>query len=461
VLPPGADPPKCSIEGRVLSLAGEPLKKAALQLRPMQDGPANPNRPSTVYSATTGADGKFAIPDLPAATYVLAASRVGYIQQSYGAKSPNGPGTRLKLDAGQAMKDLVVQLTPQGMIYGKVVDEDGEPVPSTQISVQRWMYVNGARQLRPVGWGNSQADGSFVVGSLAPGRYVMSAISREYRWEITENADKNNRETNLTTFYPNAPDATSAAVLDVTPGAELRGIEIHIRRGRAYEVRGHIQNTTSLPNLQNVNLYLWPKGSPRFSGNDQNAYVQEKTTDFQFKDLAPGTYLIEAHASAATKDAAGEVVRTTALVGRLEVTIGDANLEGVTMPLGTGIEIAGSIRTEGNPPATDSHPSVNFMQTMSGGTYRSNSAEANLDGSFRTRGLVPESYRVEVAALPDGSYVKSTNFDGQDITGKDLDLTAGNGGELLFLVSPNAADVTGIVRNQNGDGQQRDGAAFR
>jgi hypothetical protein len=101
------------------------------------------------------------------------------------------------------------------------------------------------------------------------------------------------------------------------------------------------------------------------------------------------------------------------------------------------------------------------MQTMSGGTYRSNSAEANLDGSFRTRGLVPESYRVEVAALPDGSYVKSTNFDGQDITGKDLDLTAGNGGELLFLVSPNAADVTGIVRNQNGDGQQRDGAAFR
>ena len=102
VLPAGTpqDPPKCSIEGRVLSLAGEPLRKAKLTLRPMTDGPPNPNQ-ANMYTAETGTDGTFTIHDLLPATYTLSAARVGYVNQVYGAKSQFGAGTRLKFDAGQ------------------------------------------------------------------------------------------------------------------------------------------------------------------------------------------------------------------------------------------------------------------------------------------------------------------------------------------------------------------------
>ncbi len=303
VLPAGTppEPPKGSIEGRVLSLAGEPLRKAKLTLRPIADGPPNPNQANT-YTAETGADGAFTIHDLPPSTYLLSAARVGYVEQVYGAKLPFAQGTRLKLDAGQEMKALVIQLTPEGMIYGKVVDEDGDPVPGANIIPQHWMYTNGTRQLRPVHFANSQADGSFVIGNLAPGRYVLSASFQSGNTGLTEIANGPPRESNLTTFYPNVLDPASAAPLDITPGAALRGIEIRIRRGRGYEIRGHVQNTTSFPNPQGFGILLWTKGSNSvLPGMPRVAYIQGKAMTFQFKDLPPGTYVIRGNAQSGSR----------------------------------------------------------------------------------------------------------------------------------------------------------------
>ena len=58
------------------------------------------------------------------------------------------------------------------MIFGKVIDDDGEPVPGASIQCQRWVFINGKRQLRPLGYGSSQADGTFVIGGLAAGRFT-------------------------------------------------------------------------------------------------------------------------------------------------------------------------------------------------------------------------------------------------------------------------------------------------
>ncbi len=59
-------------------------------------------------------------------------------------------------------------------------------------------------------------------------------------------------------------------------------------------------------------------------------------------------------------------------------------------------------------------------------------------------------FTVNVNGLADGSYVKAIRFGGQDMTGKDLDLSSGAPGELEILISPNAADVSGAVHNADG-----------
>ncbi len=81
----------------------------------------------------------------------------------------------IKLGPGQQMKDLVIKLTPQGMIYGRVIDEDGEPLPNLAVQALRWVFLNGKRQLQPNSNLTSSADGTFVIGSLRQGRYVLCA----------------------------------------------------------------------------------------------------------------------------------------------------------------------------------------------------------------------------------------------------------------------------------------------
>src|ERR1022692_2183083 len=90
---------KCRLEGQVISLAGAPLKKAALRLQ--FTGQQNPSVTPIHYTATSDNEGKFLFENVTPGTYILSAQRTGYINQSYGAKSPGSGTAPLKLDAGQ------------------------------------------------------------------------------------------------------------------------------------------------------------------------------------------------------------------------------------------------------------------------------------------------------------------------------------------------------------------------
>jgi hypothetical protein len=77
-------------------------------------------------------------------------------------------------------------------------------------------------------------------------------------------------------------------------------------------------------------------------------------------------------------------------------------------------------------------------------------AQTKDDGTFVLINVPPDSYRVGVTGLPDGSYVKAIHYGGQDITNTGLDASSG-GGQLEILVSPDAADLSGMVRNEKGE----------
>jgi len=76
------------------------------------------------------------------------------------------------------------------------------------------------------------------------------------------------------------------------------------------------------------------------------------------------------------------------------------------------------------------------------------------DGTFRMGNIQPDRYRFRVNGHPPGSYVKLIRLGGQEITAPILDLTSSPGGNLEIVLSPNAAEVSGTVRNENGDAAQ-------
>lgn len=460
-----SDPPvekKCTLEGQVVSAAtGGPLKHATLRLSPI--GQTNPQGPRTSFSSSTDAEGKFIMQDVDAGTYTLSAQRVGYVNANYGARSANSAGSRLKLDAGASMKDLVIKLVPQAMIFGKAIDEDGEPVPYASIQCQRWRFMNGKKQLVPAGNGQSQADGTFVIGNLSGGRVYLSAEVRtnNFGGEIERASGKAGREGFLKTYFPNTLDVTAASPIEANPGAEIRGIEIHVRRGRLYEVRGHVEPTVAVSLPEYISLFIFPKGGDNIFGPQNQTNASGKKSAFQFKNVLPGTYVIETAwaESSITDPATGDVKSTTRLTGRMEVTVGDTDLENVVVQVGPGIEIAGTVKTEGDPPPASQQsqttsPVFIYLRPTEGRGYGNTGGRASDQGNFRIHAIPAAVYRADVSGVPEGSYLKSVRYGGEDITGKDLDLTSGAGGEMQIVISSNAADVSGVVRNGNGEAVQ-------
>ena len=131
----------CTLEGRVAgAIKGEPVRKAVLILSPA-GGPQGQS-----YSTTTDSGGSFAMQDIEPGKYRLMVMKGGYAPMQYGSRGPRHAGITLSLDPGQHINDLVIRLTPQAVITGRVLDEDGEPVPQVSLQLFQYGYSRGKRE---------------------------------------------------------------------------------------------------------------------------------------------------------------------------------------------------------------------------------------------------------------------------------------------------------------------------
>lgn len=155
---------KCAVTGHVTnSLTGEPIKKAAVHLRPVN----TKSGPGTVqgYISTSEADGRFEFDAIPAGDYMLMGDHAGYQFRA---------GTKVTLRAGQQAADLALKLTPQAVISGKVVDEDGDPVGNGNVQVVRQTWQYGKLTYTMAGGSGVNDLGEFRVSRLSAGKYYVS-----------------------------------------------------------------------------------------------------------------------------------------------------------------------------------------------------------------------------------------------------------------------------------------------
>src|SRR5258706_9259019 len=128
---------ECSISGMVVKLAdSEPLRRARVFLQNADDRAHN-------VSVVTDAAGRFQFKGIDPGRYHLSVSRAGFVVQEYGQKKAGDPGALLALRSGQEVKDLLFRLIPSAVIAGKILDEDGEPLPEIVVSALRQGYLEG------------------------------------------------------------------------------------------------------------------------------------------------------------------------------------------------------------------------------------------------------------------------------------------------------------------------------
>jgi uncharacterized protein (DUF2141 family) len=398
-------PEKSALTGRVVSAAtGTPLKKASVWLEKFAAERGVNNAPS-VPEAITDAEGRFTIQGVEPGAYLLQARRTGYLDQGYGALVPDTVGPPLEIAAGETRRDLILKLTPQSLVYGKIVDEDNDPAPGAQVTVLRVSYAGGHRHLVDAGMSESQDDGSFVVGNLKPGRYYVSAF-------LPNLNQTPGPERPIKTYYPSAADAADAQPVEMAAGAEVRGVAIRLRKSRVVRVSGRAVAAADSTPVAEVSLVLQPLGRGAKTINDGR---------FEIEAVPPGRYWLE-------------TVPQQIVAARIPLTVAENDVSGIVFPIGNGATLDCKVR------GADT------------GTIALTPVGRNLDSRLelqisaaRFYNLLPLAYDIEVNGLPKGSYVKGITFQGRPVVDWTVDLSAGSGGDLIVEVSPDAGEVSGTI----------------
>jgi len=180
------EPKPAVVEGKVVnSVTGELLRKAELTLTTslMPEGadadvgagePA-PKAPKKTFAATTDSAGKFKFDHVDPGDYYLTARHAGFVDATYKPQGQHMVEGRLHLTPGQALTEVVFRLVPHGAVAGKVVDEDGDPVPDAMVTAETYSFASGRRKPQLTDSGTTNDRGEFRLDKLPPGSYYIGA----------------------------------------------------------------------------------------------------------------------------------------------------------------------------------------------------------------------------------------------------------------------------------------------
>jgi uncharacterized protein (DUF2141 family) len=428
----GAQTPAGTVSGTVVNaITSEPVRRALVTIRRIDSSPGTTTVRVT-SAVSTDSTGSFTITGIGPGTYRLSASHNGFIPAEYGARGPNKSGTPMVLAAGQKSTGLLVTLYPHGVISGRVLDEDGEPVPNAEVQVSRLQYMQGHKLLARSDARITNDLGEYRIFALAPGRYYLNATYRQDQ-VATDAATAAGEGIYVSTYYPRTSDPPSATPLDLSPGAQLHNVDVVLARVRTVTVKGRVTSEVG----GNLNVVLSannPLGTG--GGNGRGAPVMPDGA-FTFSNVVPGSYVLVAMANTPGKS----------YTARLPLAVGAANIEGLSLAIHSPITIAGEVKVDGETTQSLSRINVAIQPWDNDGAAFGPMPNVPLksDGSFQIADLSAEHYRVNLYNLPDGFYVKSIRTATVDVQSAGLDLSAGASQPLSIVLSPNAGELTGTV----------------
>ena len=419
------------ITGRVFAEdGGHPLAKATLSLRSKTARPQD--LPRTVR---TDSRGEYTFRDIEAGQYMLRAIRNGYIPRNYGQKTTSSfrRGTSLSVAPGQVVDGVDFHLIQAGVVEGRVVDQDNEPLERVQAMLSGYRSRGGKRQLLPFGQDETDDRGQFRIFGIPPGTYLLAASPRPFA-ALTGGAERPFPPT----YYPGVLRVEEAATVQVAAGAEVGGFNITLIEALTYNVSGRVLTPEGKPAHS-----VWIM-SMKESVKDVTSMMAPNTKtdlqgEFKVSGLLPGRHRLYARAGG------GE----NAQMASAAVDVVDQDLSGLTLVLGKGAEITGRIVVEGEASAVDWRrislnmvPTGNITQMSFGGS----GAQVNEDFTFKISNRPEGTYRL-VARLPTGShYVSSIRVEGQDITDRPIELRNNNRLDGVEIhISSKGAQLSGIV----------------
>lgn len=227
-----ADPNRSAghtIAGVVLNAkSGQPVRDAEITLT------RTPSlKEGRVLAASSFSDdhGNFAFPNLPNGKFELHVSHRGYIGADYDQHETGSTAIVTGESPETATLDIAhlqFLLAPQGVLYGTVTEDSGDPVPGAQISLFRQDPGRGTGGNVRASVATADEQGNYEIANLAPGSYFLSVSGSPWYLTQPQPAGKSAGQARSPldvaypiTFYPDATDSAFAAPIAVGPGDRI------------------------------------------------------------------------------------------------------------------------------------------------------------------------------------------------------------------------------------------------
>jgi len=429
---------ECVLAGTVVRLdTGEPLKKATVILRSQDNGE------QSVFVITDG-EGHFQFNKVEPGNYSLEVLHNGFVKMGYGQKQYGDPVANLNLAAGQKMTDLVFKLPRTSSISGRVMDEDGQPLPRVGVRVYQRSGRNSKHQLGAVAGAGALTNdlGEYRVFDLVPGRYYVRANYQEPRevMGIKPSSSKSPKESYPPTFYPNAADPAKAVGIIVNAGDQIPSVDFLLEPVHVVNIRGKVFNTIASGTDGNLSVILMQHREVLNDFAPASSQVWNKEGRFEFRDVFPGSYVIRASWS----------VNQERYSSRRELEVGNADVEGVNVTITRGVDVSGRVAWEQKPPSEAQGVHV-ALQISDEGPFPSNSGApvAEPDGTFLIKNVPEGVYRPQVITGSLDCFLKSARYGGADVTDGGLSPHAGTDAALELKLSCRAARIEGFVLTED------------
>ncbi len=160
--------PAALITGRVIDgVTNKPISAAVVSI---QSTNVAAGSRAPVNRVLTDGDGRYFFDKLAKASYLVTATKPGWIDGAFGRRRPGGALIPLDLAKDDDTRtDVDVMLWRYAAISGTVTDEAGEPVVDVQVRAVRRRFVAGRQQLEFAGVARSDDRGVFRISGLVPG----------------------------------------------------------------------------------------------------------------------------------------------------------------------------------------------------------------------------------------------------------------------------------------------------
>lgn len=181
-----------------------------------------------VVKATTDAEGRYRLNQVPAGSFRVAALAPGYVQANEGGFVFE-QGKAVNLREGETIENMDFTLARGGVITGKVMDPAGKPLIEERLSV--WQVDAQGRKTpwNPPGsvFSSLQTDdrGLYRIYGLAEGRYLLAAGTGGADNVIVTRVSGTSYKR---TFYPDTIEEAQAKTIEVTAGGEVKDIDIRL-----------------------------------------------------------------------------------------------------------------------------------------------------------------------------------------------------------------------------------------